>query len=447
MKFIKSNMTTYLSSIFLTVVFMMAESGMATSIIDSGITEDENPVTGQVFYRTDTHVYEIYDGQHWIRQDMGVYNVKAYGAIGDGFADDTTAIGNAINAASEGETIFFPSGTYMVTTLVINKCVNLMGFGSWGMPLGGAVIKSITPSVPVIYYSPAATSGIKLSNIRVEANLYSTCCVDINTAHNGFELNRVFLKGNNCPTGLIVENGSWLCLNDIYTTGFSDANITNKGVARLIIDKGLHDVGANAFVYVSGANGGTLLIKDTYVEITSGSKDIVKLNNNGSPTTVNIENLGQTCISPISMIRNIANVSSPVFKLMNYRGISPTYLYKDDNAPSRNILFNSTLHSGLVLHKNIVSEYPITISTFNNGDITPSVAGGNVFKTANITATTINMFDDGYTGKEIKVIFCDSNTTIDFSGTNLKGNGGVDWHPVQNDYMTCVFDGTYWYCK
>lgn len=56
------------------------------------------------------------------------------------------------------------------------------------------------------------------------------------------------------------------------------------------------------------------------------------------------------------------------------------------------------------------------------------------------------MFDDGVNGQDIRVVFGDNNTEIDFTGTNLKGNGGVDWSPSSGDHMTCVFDGSSWYC-
>lgn len=79
-------------------------------------------------------------------------------------------------------------------------------------------------------------------------------------------------------------------------------------------------------------------------------------------------------------------------------------------------------------------------------DATPSVKNGRFFVTANAGATTITAFDDGYTGQVITVKFGDANTTIDFTGTTLKGNVGVDWVPGNGDFMNCTFDGTNWLC-
>jgi hypothetical protein len=57
------------------------------------------------------------------------------------------------------------------------------------------------------------------------------------------------------------------------------------------------------------------------------------------------------------------------------------------------------------------------------------------------------MFDDGIDGQVIRVIINDANTTIDFTGTNLKGNAGADWSPGSGDWMECVFDGNSWFCS
>lgn len=85
--------------------------------------------------------------------------------------------------------------------------------------------------------------------------------------------------------------------------------------------------------------------------------------------------------------------------------------------------------------------------TFTANDATPSVKGGTSFKTANTVATTITTFHDGYDGQQMMVVIGDVNTTIDFTGTTLKGNTGADWTPTTNDHLICVYDGTNWYCR
>jgi hypothetical protein len=89
-----------------------------------------------------------------------------------------------------------------------------------------------------------------------------------------------------------------------------------------------------------------------------------------------------------------------------------------------------------------------SVTNFADEDLTPSVANGNVFRTANHTAPrTITAFDDVIEGQEITVLVADGNTTFDFTGTTLTGNAGVNWTPAQGDHMTCVFDSTNWRCR
>lgn len=67
--------------------------------------------------------------------DGAVVNVRDYGAIGDGVADDTAAIQAAINATNNLGTVFFPKGTYKITDtldIIYNdvwQAVNLLGAG------------------------------------------------------------------------------------------------------------------------------------------------------------------------------------------------------------------------------------------------------------------------------------------------------------------------------
>lgn len=59
------------------------------------------------------------DNWAYVRMSDYFVSVKAYGAKGDGIADDTTPVMNANTAANaKGAVTFFPDGTYKVTAPV-----------------------------------------------------------------------------------------------------------------------------------------------------------------------------------------------------------------------------------------------------------------------------------------------------------------------------------------
>lgn len=60
-----------------------------------------------------------------------IYNVRTYGAKGDGIADDSAAVASAIEAMpDDGGVLKFPPGTYFLgTTITINKTITIEGSG------------------------------------------------------------------------------------------------------------------------------------------------------------------------------------------------------------------------------------------------------------------------------------------------------------------------------
>ncbi|HET9411319.1 MAG TPA: glycosyl hydrolase family 28-related protein [Candidatus Saccharimonadales bacterium] len=61
------------------------------------------------------------------------YNVADYGAVGDGITDDTEAVQAAIDAATNGGSVVFPRGVFMVSSLKIRKHgVTLVGSARLG---------------------------------------------------------------------------------------------------------------------------------------------------------------------------------------------------------------------------------------------------------------------------------------------------------------------------
>lgn len=88
------------------------------------------------------------------------------------------------------------------------------------------------------------------------------------------------------------------------------------------------------------------------------------------------------------------------------------------------------------------------VESFADGDTTPSVKTGNVtYQTANTAPTTISAFDDMPQGVPMTVLINDAFTTIDFTGTSLKGNAGADWTPTTGDHLTMIKIGTNVYCQ
>jgi hypothetical protein len=86
-------------------------------------------------------------------------NVKdpAYGATGDGVADDTTPIANAI-ADADGGIVFFPPGTYKVSGISLTEAnFHLMGSGA-----GISKITSATVNADMLSITDSTISGIKI---------------------------------------------------------------------------------------------------------------------------------------------------------------------------------------------------------------------------------------------------------------------------------------------
>lgn len=71
-------------------------------------------------------------------------NVKAYGARGNGLADDSTAIQSALTSLStKGGVIYFPYGTYLITTPVLFYSNQILLFEHGATILQGASINSL----------------------------------------------------------------------------------------------------------------------------------------------------------------------------------------------------------------------------------------------------------------------------------------------------------------
>lgn len=122
-----------------------------------------------------------------IATETGVFNVKDYGAVGDGVADDTAAIQSALDTAPAQSTIFFPKGTYKITSPL-----NVKYQGSYnGNPADGT-------------WALTRLKGIGEGS-QIKA-------------------------GQSGMSAMVTVNGSYVYIEDLFFEGYSEANRTDKAI-------------------------------------------------------------------------------------------------------------------------------------------------------------------------------------------------------------------------
>lgn len=112
------------------------------------------------------------------------FNVKDYGAKGDGSTDDTVAIQNASNAASgaqnnTGGVVWFPAGQYLVTGQLVSAS-EWLGSGASddvGDGVGSQIIYKGTDGDDALTYSGAKIEGIGFFNQTTGAVTAGVNCI------------------------------------------------------------------------------------------------------------------------------------------------------------------------------------------------------------------------------------------------------------------------------
>lgn len=114
--------------------------------------------TSTLFTRGNT----LYAGSGGIyTQSNTIFDVKVYGALGNDATDDTTAIQSAITAAASGGIVYFPPGTYRVTSLTVSVAgVSLVGAGPFA-----SIIRTTSTTANVLTLGNAGTPVIPGSSV------------------------------------------------------------------------------------------------------------------------------------------------------------------------------------------------------------------------------------------------------------------------------------------
>jgi polygalacturonase len=351
-------------------------------------------------------------------------NVKAFGAVGNGVANDTVAIQTAINSISSG-TVIFPAGTYKVTQINIKPNVKLIG-------IGGATLSASANNTSLLAYTN--TTGVLQANFYVEnlkfssggftgcGGVYiagaSTAVRNSNVHLTGLEFIGTFSFGINlafCANIFISEVFCILCIKGVYIYVCTDVDINNTKVQS----------GSGFGFHIDGGVAGPF---DEGYRLTNCST-------NGQATGLVIQGCDWGCVSNCSFTTCsagclVVQTTAQNWKFSNCEfaaGVTPSagalyavacYFHQFNNCLFSNNTFGLSIRGDSHTITNCIFNANSNVDLFLNTTTGYSVVNGNVF---NSTGNPVSIAHaSGGTA-----LMCTNNLhrgTINLTGTNTQVN-------------------------
>lgn len=140
-------------------------------------------------------------------------NVKDFGAVGDGVADDTAAVQAAIDyaTANGGGTVYLSPGTYKVTTLVLKEFVELVGQSARDTIINAT--SGVSSSLITIAPGPVQLTALR--NVRLSGQASLSNFAPLNATQWAFDAQAV---ADGSTTG-----GLWYFeMENVWITGFNN---------------------------------------------------------------------------------------------------------------------------------------------------------------------------------------------------------------------------------
>lgn len=314
-------------------------------------------------------------------------------------------------------------------------------------------------------------AGIVSSNLFVDSGKHA-CIYVINETPSGVEMYHqgIIVSNNILRNALKNSNVDTLGLRGIWVQSVRSATTFDPPVLveGNIIDGGY---GTASYGFMGIESRGSAIIRNNLIRRPSDSfhNSIGIVANNhtldGSEKHLVVisDNVIEKSESPYHIGIQLVNDSNYHFYLSNnivetdaIDNESNHFAFRDMSAT--NVILSGNIFNDIIDYQGgnyTLIDTPINSDdlkwiTFADGDTTPSVLGSKKFRTANTSPTTISMFDDGYVGQEITVVFGDNNTTIDFYGGSsyIFGNAGVDYNFKQFEMLRAICSGTNtWHCE
>jgi hypothetical protein len=412
------------------------------------------------------------------------FNVKNYGALGNGSHDDTTNIASAITAAAAtGGVVFFPPGTYIFTLITLVSNVTLMGQGK----LSVLKFKDSTNTNNVITATGISHAGMRdltvdynhannassTNGMAIGTSSYITIerCTFLNC--RGFAIsfigdassrgNHITVVGNNVLSPISSPNDMLLVVSDFGIVARNRVVGTNANIAIVLYESDHLIAYGNEVELASGSGHTGIGVLSMRYGNVYGNKVSGAGNGIGIGCYTEHDNA-----SPIASERNAIWGNSLYNVGTGIQLLETNYDFVHNNRvelTSKAIEFPSSARpqaGNIVLSDNDIrynnttaidtTGGPTTNLQFlrnNTNGATPSVASAatialphgeeviSISGTTNITSITAL----GHTNRRVTLVFAGILTFTDGSNLKLAGN----FVTTADDTITLVCDGTNWY--
>lgn len=200
-------------------------------------------------------------------------------AVGDGSADDTQAIQGCIDYANAngGKAIYFPSGRYLTSSLIMKSNVALVGFDRYSTRVvlrGGSLNPLFTGNCENVTINRVGLDGnadIQTENLNLVEITGKNFIFNDVTLTDGYELLKVTLTGNIQLNNVVFKHA---VINGLVTNGVGIVQGNN------LVFESLSDLLGKHAILNSVANA-------VFTNVTIGASAINPINNNGNNVCIN----------------------------------------------------------------------------------------------------------------------------------------------------------------
>lgn len=427
--------------------------------ISAGATLTFDDLGAQLLYTPGQRLFDISGGGLVKSTNAPEIYAGLFGAVPDGTTDNTTALRAALTVTSGsgiGPHLKFLSGIYECGKLTLYAQTKLSG-----VSMHDTILRTVSGTNDDFIVNNASDGIITIEDMKIDhdySNQTAGSCIKFSSNAICY-LNRVDLR-NAKEYGLEVVSANHIIMTGGQIKGAQVGGVLSTSSEQINfysvvieLNEGWHIKYTSAlsnatsnvigcwFESVGETITNAIILNSGFINIT-GNK--FNMSNQNSDAVIRLTDGGYTYYNYIAG-NSFANINSQETVLIDSGCIAN---FVNSLSATGNVVDNDgsniiiTKRAGVDLAEKMGADINKAY-TFTANDATPSVKAGKYFITNNSGGgATITKLDDLKAGQEVFIKIGDAVTTIDFTGTNMKGNAGVDWSPAAGDWMHCIGDGT-----